>query len=63
MKKYCSMTVFIVFTFFEKDVVVIVYMLFIDNTKLGPTRSKRGNLGPCPRPWRRFVTDPPTHSY
>ena len=29
----------------------------------GPARSKRGNLGPCPRPWRGVVTDSPTHSY
>ena len=28
---------------------------------IGPARSKRGNLGPCPRPWRGVVTDPPTH--
>ena len=29
----------------------------------GPARSKRGNLGPCPRPWSVVVTDPPIHSY
>ena len=26
---------------------------------IGPARIKRGNLGPCPRPWRGVVTDPP----
>ena len=25
----------------------------------GPARSKRGNLGPCPRPWRGVCPDPP----
>ena len=34
-----------------------------DIISIGPARSKRGNLGPCPRPWRGVVTDPPPHSY
>ena len=34
-----------------------------DGIRHGSTRSKRGNLGPCPRPWRGVVTDPPTHRY
>ena len=38
-------------------------MLYSDDLYLSPARSKRGNLGPCPRPWRRVVTDTLTHSY
>ena len=40
-----------------------ITMLYSDDLYLSPARSKRGNLGPCPRPWRGVVTDPPTHSY
>ena len=29
----------------------------IVTSKVGPAPSKRGNLGPCPRPWRGVVTD------
>ena len=29
----------------------------------GPVGSNHGNLGPCPRPWRRVVTDPSKHRY
>ena len=41
-----------------------VFTRILHNTlAIGPARSKRGNLGLCPRPWRGVVTDPPTHSY
>ena len=36
---------------------------YLDILKFGPARRKRGNLGPCPRPWRGVCPDPPTHSY
>ena len=60
--------IFIKCVFFEifTHLLYIIYSELLTNNKelfkLSPARSKRGNLGPCPHPWRGVVTDPPTHS-
>ena len=34
-----------------------IYMADKYYERIGPAPSRRGNLGPCPRPWRGVVTD------
>ena len=42
--------------------ILLLHMICIHNIP-GPVGSNHGNLGQCPRPWRRVVTDPSKHCY
>ena len=46
-----------------QEAVVTIFRKDLYKFEVGPARSKRGNLGPCPHPWCGVVTDPQKHSY